>query len=236
MTQTPAASTNRFAPAQHPAPTNRSPSPAEPPRQQAETRAARDRFAARLDRDGPAETGKAEREEGKAQAGSRERVQEREGNGSGFGDGEQKGGGDAQPELALAQPAAALFGAAATAAVAEIATPLMDPALLERMAAQIAEHWPAVGLEAAHVQFPEGAVVQSALLTRGPDGAMAIRLTGLDPRVTAVQSARLQLDLANALSRRRLRIGSLQFESAPRAQRDYRGAEPGTASVIDRVV
>jgi hypothetical protein len=112
----------------------------------------------------------------------------------------------------------------------------MDPALLERMAAQIAEHWPAGGVEAAQVQFPEGSVVQSALLIRAPDGTMAIRLAGLDPRATAVQSARLQLDLANALSRRRLRIGSLHFETAPRAQRDHRRGEAGAASAIDRVV
>jgi hypothetical protein len=246
MTHTPAASSSRPAQSPHAATPHRAAPSAEPPRQQAETRAARDRFAAKLERDQPRDTGKADRGDGKPAPNGREPVAGREDDRSGLADlgadigadsGQGGGNGDAHPDFALTQPAAVLSGPASITAPAPTpATPLIDPAMLERMAAQIAEQWPGGGIEAARIQFPEGAIIQAVSLTRQADGTMAIRLTGLDPRFTALQSARLQVDLANALTRRRLRIGALEFEKAAPSQRESGRSDPGAASAIDRVV
>jgi hypothetical protein len=237
MTQTPATSNNASPAAAHPASPHRAAHTHQPPRQQAETSAARERFAARLERSQAYEHAIDERGDDNPPADARGRVQRDPSEDSERADTGNDRSGDPHADLALAQSAAVLHGVAGVTGIAASTAALpIDPKLFERIAAQIAEHWPAGLAQAARIQFPPGMLVTAALLTREPDGSMAIRLTGLDPRITAVQSARLQHDLANALSRRRLRVGSLQFDDAARVQRG--GVRPGSGadSAIDRVV
>lgn len=236
MTRTQSASANH--PATSHAAARASPPAANPPRQQAESSAARDRFAARLERSEPRDSAIAERDEGKTPDDARTRVQRDPSEGSDRAASGQDGGDDSHADLAFAQsPTAVLQGASGVTGVAASPAALpIDPAMLERMAAQIAEQWPGAIVEAARIQFPDGMIVKAALLVREPDGSMAIRLTGLDPRVSTVQTARLQHDLANALARRRLRVGSLQFENPARVQRGSMRPGAGAASAIDRVV
>jgi hypothetical protein len=239
MTQTSPPSAHRTAAVSHTAAQKRPAPGAEPPRQQAETRAARDRFAARLDRDPLREAGKNPRSEGNAAADSRDRVQARDEDQSDRFGGGPDNGSDTESDVALAQAPSTLLGAHGPSSVGAIGapiTPLIDPALIARMAAQIAETWPSAASEAVQVQFPQGSLITGALLSRLPDGSMAIRLTGLDPQVTAVQGVRLQRDLAAALTRRRLRIGAMQFEDERRVQRGRTTPGAGTSSAIDRVV
>jgi hypothetical protein len=235
MTQTPATSNNAPPAAAHPASPHRTLQAHQPPRQHAETSAARDRFAARLERSQAYDNAVDERGDDTPPADARVR---REGSeDSERADTGNERSSDPHADLALAQSAAVLHGIASVTGIAASTAALpIDPKLFERIAAQIAEHWPAGLAQAARIQFPPGMLVTAALLTREPDGSMAIRLTGLDPRITAVQSARLQHDLANALARRRLRVGSLQFDDAARAQRGGVRPDGGADSAIDRVV
>ena len=238
MTQTQPASANHAATATSHAAARRPSPAANPPRQHAEASAARDRFAARLERTETRESAITERDEGKTPDETRARVQRDASGESDRAASEQDGGDDPHADFGLALSSAALAqGAPGVSGLAASPAALpIDPTTLERMAAQIAEQWPGALAEGARIQFPDGMIVKAALLLREPDGSMAIRLTGLDPRVSTVQTARLQHDLADALARRRLRVGSLQFENAARTQRG--GARPGAgaASAIDRVV
>jgi len=237
MTHTPATANTPPAAAPHSASPHRAAQTHQPPRQQAETGAARDRFAARLDRSQAYDNAIEERDDRNAPADARGRVGREPPEDSDRADTENERGSDPHVDLALAQSAVILHGAASVTGIAASTANLpIDPKVFERIAAQIAEHWPQGLAQAARIQFPPGMIVTAALLTREPDGSMAIRLTGLDPRIAAVQSARLQHDLANALARRRLRVGSLQFENAARVQRG--GVRPGSGpdSAIDRVV
>jgi hypothetical protein len=236
MTHTPATANTPAAAAQ-PASRHRAAQPHQPPRQQAETSAARDRFAARLERSQAYDNAIEERGDDTPPTDARQRVRRDASEDSGRADTGNERSSDPHADLALAQAATVLQGVTGVTGIAATTAALpIDPKLFERIAAQIAEHWPAGLAQAARIQFPPGMLVTAALLTREPDGSMAIRLTGLDPRIAAVQSARLQHDLANALARRRLRVGSLQFDHAERVQRG--GVRPGSGadSAIDRVV
>lgn len=88
----------------------------------------------------------------------------------------------------------------------------IDLGLIDRIAAQIAEVQPAVANQSAVVTFPAGTIVGSATVTRGPDGGLAIRLTGLDPRVGALQADRLRTSLLSSLERRRIRTTEVTFD------------------------
>lgn len=241
MTQSPAPAANRNPSATIPSPRQQRTEPgAEPPRKQAEARSARDRFAARLDRESDSASATSRRDTAAAapegddhaaragldQDGSRH-------GGNGNGDGEW------QNDSAVAQLmfATASQGAQAILAVGPGAPLPLDTTMLERMAAQIAEGWPAGGVEAATITFPDMAVAASAHIVRAADGSIAIRIAGLDPRITALQNARLQIELVNALARRRLRIRSLAFEGLAAASQPARGtAVSGADSAIPRVV
>ena len=85
-----------------------------------------------------------------------------------------------------------------------------DTQMLDRMAAQIAE---VRGLDSgeAEIKFPAGSLASEASIQRQPDGGLAIRLAGLDPRLGAVREGLARLALIGALERRRVRIASLQF-------------------------
>ncbi len=237
MTQTPATSNNAPPAAAYPASPHRATQTHQPPRQQAEASAARDRFAARLERQEASDNPIEEHGDDNPSADARGRVRRDPSEDSDRADARNDRGTDPHADLALAQSTTVLHGAAGVTGIAASTASLpIDPKVFERIAAQIAEHWPASLSEATRIQFPPGMLVTAALLTREPDGSMAIRLTGLDPRIAAVQSARLQHDLANALARRRLRVGSLQFDNAAHVQRG--GVRPGSGadSAIDRVV
>ena len=197
----------------------------EPPRQQAEARSARERFASRLDQgserfaSGSDRPDSTNRNESGRIAGEREGERGGSGDGSGGGSGGNSGGGDdrggGQHDHALhGAHALTLTGIANISAPASASAPVIDLAMLERMAAQIAESCPSVGAEAMRIEFPTGAIAQSALVSRAADGSLAIRIAGIDPKLSALHHAQLQIQLAGALNRRRLRIGSLNFENA----------------------
>lgn len=244
MTQSLApAATRSPSPAPSAARPQRTEQVAEPPRKQAEARSARDRFAARLERenDGASRTDSRDSQASSPDDGDPAARAGLEQDRSHHG---ENGGEDGQRRH---DPAAAQLVLAATLQGAQDASPggpgapaSIDTTMLERMAAQIAEGWPAGGSEAASIAFPETAVAAGAHVTREPDGSVAIRVSGLDPRITALQTARLQIELANALARRRLRIRSLHFESGAPPQR-ARGGERGMSgsgpdAAIPRVV
>ncbi|MGB3471670.1 MAG: hypothetical protein WBA51_12680 [Erythrobacter sp.] len=218
----------------------------EPPRKQAEARSARERFSARLEQGGERSasgTDKSSLQDASGRdrvGGSGEQSGGSGGSGNGGGPGGDQGGGS-QSEYALAQAALGLqfHGVSAITATAAAGAPVLDTAMLERMAAQIAESWPSSGssstAQQATVTFPEGAIAHSAHIIRQPDGGMAVRIAGLDPKLAALKHAQLQLQLSGALARRRLKVNSLRFESAdqPASGQVFRG---GGVSAIPRVV
>lgn len=80
----------------------------------------------------------------------------------------------------------------------------------------------------AEIKFPPGSLAQAAHIQRQPDGGMAIRISGMDPRQGAVNEARTKLGLLSALERRNLRVASLVFEKA--------NNQNGRPSTMSRVV
>ena len=207
----------------------------EPPRKQAEARSARERFSARLEQGTEKGTGRSERSAPHdALTYARPGLDESGGDAGAGHDGD-----GAQHDHALASNTAsvAVQGTDSISITAASGTSAFDNATLERMAAQIAESWPGKGIWEASIEFPDTAIAQSAHITREPDGSIAVRIAGLDPNIAAVNHARLQLQLANALAQRRLRLGSLRFESAdqPRRAREA-GSESGDTSAIPRAV
>ena len=191
----------------------------DPPRKQAEAKSAKDKFASKLDKEGNAAG--SERKGGVTATDNsnlfgpfaNNRSLESDHGSGGFE-------GFAQSSLMIATGATANAGGAASGVNS------IDTATLQRMAAQIAESWPSRVGESLTVQFGEGALAQSALVSREPDGSIAIRIAGLDPNLTARQNARAQLELANALAQKRLRVASLKFEEAATDQRSLPSAMP----------
>lgn len=223
MSQTGAAAPNRTPRssfARTPNPTARP--NAEPPRKQAEARSARDRFAAKLERDQESGDTGSRRASGSGHSAEGEArglgglVHDGAGKGSAGSDtgGDTSGGAQQDQTQAQHLAGALIHGVEAGAPVSAAGRASFDPAMLERMAAQIAESWPGSGVASAEIEFPDTAIAQSAQIVREPDGSIAVRIAGIDPRIAAVQNARLQLELANALAQRRLRVGSLQFVRA----------------------
>lgn len=130
-------------------------------------------------------------------------------------------GGGVSPGLAPASPAKPAAGAVA----------MPDTALLDRIAAQIAEPHGVRGAEGAHLALPPGSLAAGALVVRGADGGLAIRITGLDPRLGPAQTLRLRSGLERALARRGVEVTTLELERTAPAH-DYRGR----ASVTSRAV
>ncbi|WP_379553661.1 hypothetical protein [Qipengyuania sp. DGS5-3] len=195
-----------------PAPAQRGPEPSrapnnaartheEPPRQQAENRTLRDRFSEKLAREDGEKSGSAKgatiaEKEGQARSAILEQQGERSDQGM------LSGGDDARLQLAAATAAREAGRSSAT----------MDTQMLSRMAAQIAEGWPCAKASSASIQFPEGSLAETAQIKREADGSIAIRIAGLDPRLTAQQTGRAHLELLNAFARRRLSVNSLHLE------------------------
>lgn len=126
------------------------------------------------------------------------------------------------------------------AAVAQLAEPgargsiVIDIAMIDKIAARIAEVQPAEARQqAAAVAFPTGSVVESATVLRGPDGGLAIRITGLDPRVSALQADRLRANLLSALERRRIKTEAVMFDDIREVAS---GRQRDRDSVTSRVV
>lgn len=109
----------------------------------------------------------------------------------------------------------------------------IDPALIDRIAAQIAEVQPAAANQTALVTFPAGTIVGSATVMRGPDGGLTIRLTGLDPRVGALQADRLRTSLLSSLERRRIKTSEVTFD---RDRSTDPGIQDNRESITSRVV
>lgn len=127
----------------------------------------------------------------------------------------------AAPGFAPAMPAQAARG--------EVALP--DMTLLDRIAAQIAEPHGADGKQAVQLALPPGSLAAEALVSRGTDGGLAIRISGLDPRLQPSQTLRLRSGLEKALARRGVEVTSLALEQAgPESN------QRGRAAVTSRVV
>ena len=133
-------------------------------------------------------------------------------------------------------------GAGGTADALRMATPaqglsasspitLPDTALFDRIAAQIAEIRPGEGGQMAHLTLPEGSLAQAALIAKGPDGSLSIRITGLDPRLGTIQADRLRAGLVSALSRRKIHLAGLTLD-----KNDPQPDQRGRASTTSRVV
>jgi hypothetical protein len=178
----------------HPAPT---------PRHQAERQSLSDRFAAKLERDDNAKG--AQREE----AGQRREDAAMPSLRKGEGD---AGEDSAQPDLGQREALMRLTAAANLTGTAPPVAAAFDTALLSQIAAQIAEGVPGAGSAEASIEFPAGALAQSAHIRREADGSIAIRIAGLDPRLSAMQNGRVQADLRSALALRRLQVSSLTLE------------------------
>ncbi len=197
---------------------------AEPPRQQAETRSAKDRFAAKLERETSGTGGERKDSTDFSALEGAFAGKARLPNGSSEGEANSGGHeGFAQTAMTFTAQSTSAALIAAPAAVS------IDPTSLQRMAAQIAESWPSSAAQQMSIQFPEGMLAESALIRREPDGSVAIRIAGMDPTLSARQSARAQIELTNALALRRLRVDALSFE---RAEADQRGLD----SAISRAV
>lgn len=153
------------------------------------------------------------------------RQSEREGQ-----DGFSHTGGEGAADLASVMR---LSAAVTPGVIRAAATLAIDVAVIEKIAAQIAEMQPTANKQSAVVVFPSGAVVESAMVMRGPDGGLSIRLSGLDPRVGVLQADRLRSSLQSALDRRRIRTSEVQLESAQDAAR---GRQDDRDSITSRVV
>ena len=123
--------------------------------------------------------------------------------------------------------AVTLTNAARPQGALAIAGPAADTAAIDRMAAQIAEPR-GFDTREMEIKFPAGMLAAEASIQRQPDGGLAIRLAGLDPRLGAVREGQARLALLGALEKRRLKVSSLVFE---------RGAgQAGRKSTMSRVV
>lgn len=178
---------------------------APPPRQQAERQSVNDRFAAKLDREDNAKG--SQRDEGGQRRGVDDIALP-----TLFTGEQDTGEGSAESDLGQREVLLRLTAAANLAGIAAPAATAFDTALLNQIAAQIADSVPSAGASEVSIEFPEGSLAQSAHVRREPDGSIAIRLAGLDPRLSAAQNGRAQMDLRAALALRRLQVSSLTLE------------------------
>jgi hypothetical protein len=176
-----------------------------PPRQQAERQSLSDRFAAKLDREDSAKGTQQD------EAGQRRGVDDAALSTMFMGE-EDTGEDSAQSDLGQREALLRLTAAANPGGIATPATAAFDTALLSQIAAQIADSVPSAGASEVSIEFPEGSLAHSAHIRREPDGSIAIRLAGLDPRLSAIQNGRAQMDLRAALALRRLQVSSLTLE------------------------
>ena len=231
MTSNPAASSSNaptFKPAQsfraaHPDPAR------EPPRKQSETRSARERFSAKLEQSSEksSKAGDAVKYEDTSDQDRLSAYRDQDNGSSNTG---------SHSDHANAQVSQTIqLQALANSSTTQPSGPTIDTVMLERMAAQIAESWPTGGAQQASITFPDTAIAQAAYIIREPDGSMAVRIAGLDPKLAAVKQAQLQLQLSGALARRRLKIASLQFETVDQL-RGARPDVPGDDPAISRAV
>ncbi len=196
----------------------------EPPRRQAETRTLGERFSAKMDRAN--EDGS--RASARGDEGSGKPVSQRS-SASDFDSLSGQNGQQSEGDLARADMARILKGGEPQALGNQATVNTADSAMLERMAAQIAESWPSASKPAVEITFPPGALAQGAHLQRQADGSIAIRIAGLDPKLNALRAGYAQLALLHGLDRRRLKIASLEFEKS-------RGAQRGRLSEIPKTV
>ena len=197
----------------------------EPPRQQAERQGLKDRFAAKL-----------EREEGGAPTQGRDSAAVNSSDGLASRSQlplERDGSENNDSGLAQRDMQNLLTGPQATSAAGLSGAIPMDTAMLQRMAAQIAEGIPGAASSEASIQFPDGSLAESAQIRREPDGSIAIRIAGFDPRLSAFQSGRAEVELLTALALRRLKVSSILLE---RTKSDQRSRESSRESAISRVV
>lgn len=144
--------------------------------------------------------------------------------------GERDAGDDgAQPDLGHREAHLRLTAAANVAGVAPPVSSALDSALLSQIAAQIADSASSAGASEASIEFPAGSLAESALIRREADGSIAIRIAGIDPRLSALQNARAQMELRAALAQRRLQVSSVTLERG-------RAEEPDQNPAISRVV
>lgn len=176
------------------------------PRQHAERQTVNDRFAAKLERDDATRKG-AQRETIGTQPGVDEQLLPALQRGD-----EYTGENGGQSDLGQREALMRLTAATQLAAVSAPQSAAFDTALLNQIAAHIAEGVPVVGSSEASVEFPAGSLVQSALIRREADGSIAIRLAGVDPRLSALQNGRAQAELRSALAGRRLAVHSITLE------------------------
>jgi hypothetical protein len=194
--QNQSAAANATANARHPA-------PAPTPRHQAERQSLSDRFAAKLERDD------------NANGAQREEEGQRRENAAlpGLFKGEDDAGeGGAQPDLGQREALLRLTAAANLTGTAPPMAAAFDTALLSQIAAQISDGVHGAASAEASIEFPAGSLAQSAHIRRDADGSIAIRIAGLDPRLSAMQNGRVQADLRSALALRRLQVSSLTLE------------------------
>lgn len=218
MNNTISSSSNRPAERREPS-SEASSSNRDTPRSQGNRNAQIEKFAAKMDKGeerGSAHSAAlkgADQQKQKGSLADRDSSQDRGGEQSDF----------AKAEIARQMSAGSLKATAAT-------TPAMQSeiATLERMAAQIAEGRGLGEMLEAEIKFPPGSLAQAAHIQRQPDGGMAIRISGMDPRQGAVNEARTKLGLLSALERRNLRVASLVFEKA--------NNQNGRPSTMSRVV
>ena len=223
MPSNPASSTQSDGPQSRPTAVRVTTTP-EPPRRQAETRSLSDRFAAKIDR--------VSDEAGRNSQGGDSVSQRADGPRSNKGDLDSLGGQSGQQkdaEFAQADMGRIMRSSDAKVAGSHAPLPAADKAIVEKMAAQIAESWPSANASSAEIEFPVGWLAQKAHLLRQPDGGMAIRIAGLDPKLNALRAGYAQLALLHGLDRRRLRIASLVFD---KPERNY----SGRASTIPKTV
>lgn len=195
------------------------PSPRQhPPRRAAEQRALGERFAERLER----ESGRGSFETTMRDAAGR---QQREEASRDRGDGERERGEGAPGGALLAlQQAEAATGQQVSAE----RYGQLDRATIDRIAAQIAEARPGSAGAEAQVHFAAGSAAQMAHLRMRADGSIAIRVSGLDPRLTALQQGQLRFALVDALRRRDFRVDELRFEEA----KSQRGRDDAMSRVV----
>lgn len=98
-----------------------------------------------------------------------------------------------------------------------------DQVHIERMAAAIAEV-AAKGAEARYVvEFPPGLPATGAVIARDAAGALVLRIVGTDDRMSARASERMRAELADALSRRKLRVARIDIGASQSGRVDAAG-------------
>ena len=214
MSSTQSTSANRAL--ERSAQTSAAPRP-EPPRQQGERRNMGEAFASKLQQAAGDEGKGAASTSGQARTGQAARqTRDFDSSERSFSD---------EGDYALAQMARQVGGAERSAATAESAcAEAFDRALIDRIAARIAEVQPGQAGSQVRVDLPAGSLAETVVLQREADGAMAIRVAGADPRLSPSAQGFARQALEAALLRRRVKVGSLSFEKGAGANQRNRSS------------